>query len=273
MDVFVLQAILAVGVFLLGLCIGSFLNVVVYRYQTGAPIGNDRSRCMSCGKTLSPWMLIPLISFILQRGRCAYCQTKLSLQYPIVEFLSGTLALATFLKSGLLHLDVSWSAAFSFASAFLFFSILLAITAYDWKHKIIPDRFSFLLFLSAILAASISITQEERTILSSIVASVLAASPFALLWLFSRGKWMGLGDAKLALGLGFFLGYPVAASVPVLAFWAGTIPALLLLLFRRGITMKSEIPFGPFLALATFILYVYPIDIIQLTTIWPNFLR
>jgi leader peptidase (prepilin peptidase)/N-methyltransferase len=112
----------------------------------------------------------------------------------------------------------------------------------------------------------------ERHFLMSIYAGLGVAVPFVFLWGCSRGKWMGLGDAKLIVGLGFFLGYPIALSMPILAFWLGTIPAILLLLFRKGITMKSEIPFGPFLALATFLLYVYPIDILQLQTIWPDIL-
>jgi leader peptidase (prepilin peptidase) / N-methyltransferase len=253
--------------------IGSFLNVVVYRYQTGAKIGNDRSRCMSCGTTLKPMMLIPVLSFLIQNGRCAYCKTKLSLQYPITELLAGVVALAVVWKNSAILVDSSLVSFIQCGLELLFFFLLLAVTVYDWKHKIIPDRFSILLALVAVCHVALSALTQEGSILSSVIASASAAVPLALLWLFSRGRWMGLGDAKLAVSLGLLLGYPVGASIPVLAFWIGTIPAILLLLMRSGITMKSEIPFGPFLALATFALYVYPIDILQLTAIWPDLFR
>lgn len=272
MDFLIVQALFISFIAFLGLSVGSFLNVVVYRYQTGAKIGNDRSRCMSCGRTLSPLMLIPLLSFLLQKGRCVYCRTKLSLQYPVTEFFGGVIAVSTFITSGLLSLEPTLLALFSFLTAFLFFTVLLVITVYDWKHKIIPDRFSILLAFAALLHVGVLVSGGEKHIIPTLLTGMGVAFPFAFLWFVSRGRWMGLGDAKLALGLGFFLGYPIGVSMPILAFWLGTIPAIALLLFRRGITMKSEIPFGPFLALSTLILYVYPYDILQLQSIFPNIL-
>jgi leader peptidase (prepilin peptidase)/N-methyltransferase len=272
MDLLLVQTLFLLFVFLFGIAIGSFLNVVIYRYQTGAKVGNDRSRCMSCGKTLTPRMLIPLLSFFLQRGRCAYCQTKLSWQYPITEFLGGVLAVGVAVHTGLDILDWTPIRLAECLTAMLFFFVLLVITVYDWKHKIIPDRFSIVLACMAFLHAGVMVWAGEKHLLPTILTGLGIAFPFALLWFISRGRWMGLGDAKLALGLGLFLGYPIGVSIPVLAFWIGTIPALALLLFRTGITMKSEIPFGPSLALATYILYVTPIDILQLKTIWPNIL-
>jgi leader peptidase (prepilin peptidase)/N-methyltransferase len=272
MDIIVLQISTGAFLFILGLCVGSFLNVVVYRYQTGAKIANDRSRCMSCGKTLTPLMLVPLLSFLFQKGRCAYCRTKLSLQYPVTEALMGVITLAVSFRSGLFSSEPSLPTLLLFLSALTFFAVLLAVTVYDWKHKIIPDRFSVILSVTGLLYAVLGTCYGDRHFLPSLITGLSIAFPFAFLWFVSRGRWMGLGDAKLALGLGFFLGYPVGASIPVLAFWLGTIPAFALLLFRRGITMKSEIPFGPFLALSTFILYVTPIDILQLHSIWPNIL-
>lgn len=272
MDAIILLGFSVFFIFTFGLIIGSFLNVVVYRYQTGARIANDRSRCMSCGKTLTALMLIPLLSFLVQKGRCAYCHTKLSWQYPITEFSSGVIALLVAFKSNLFLSDLSMGVILQASTAFLFFSILLVVTVYDFKHKIIPDRFSVLLAVSALLYGGVMVWVGERHLLPTLLTGIGIALPFFLLWIASRGRWMGLGDAKLALGLGFFLGYPFGASIPVLAFWIGTIPAIALLLFGRGITMKSEIPFGPFLALATLALYVYPIDILQLQTIWPNIL-
>ncbi len=258
-------------VFCFGTIIGSFLNVVVYRFRTGATIVNDRSRCMSCGKKLMPRMLIPILSFVFQKGRCAYCQTKLSWQYPLTEFFEGIIALSVYLVLDV-GIHAGWYVFLKAIVAFVFFSVLLVITLYDWRHKIIPDRLSLLLGLLGGGYALLLSLAGERHFSPSLYAGLGVSVPFVLLWMGSRGKWMGLGDAKLIVGLGFFLGYPIALSMPILAFWLGTIPAILLLLFRKGITMKSEIPFGPFLALATFLLYVYPIDILQLQTIWPDIL-
>ena len=270
MDIILIQIVFLIITFILGISVGSFLNVVVYRYQTGATMVKDRSRCMSCGKTLTARMLVPVLSYLLQGGRCAYCKSKLSIQYPLVELAGGLLAALVLVKSGILTLNLSLESYVRLSMDLLFFWCLLAITVYDIKHKIIPDRFSVVLLGIAFIRGIGLALVAHSMFLPMVATSLGVALFFALLWLVSGGRWMGLGDAKLALGLGLFLGYPVGASIAILAFWLGTIPALVLLTMRKGITMKSEIPFAPLLALSTLILYVYPIDILQLHVIWPN---
>jgi leader peptidase (prepilin peptidase)/N-methyltransferase len=158
----------------------------------------------------------------------------------------------------------------------LIWLILLLIVVYDVKHKIIPDRFSLVFaLLAGILALSrlywvpavphfIPFFGVYTPLWLDLLAGPLLALPFALLWLFSGGRAMGLGDAKLAWGLGWFLGFSGGVSAIILAFWTAFFPSIILLFLpRKHFTMKSEIPFAPFLILGALLVYVWGIDILQ----------
>ncbi|MDO8520570.1 MAG: prepilin peptidase [bacterium] len=270
-------ALLGTTVFILGTIVGSFLNVLIYRMGSGAGF-LGRSKCLSCGKTLSALMLIPLISFFLQRGRCVHCGAKLSWQYPLVEGTTGLLYLLVWSVHGFdpLTSDMLEIALFLLDAAI--WSILLSIIVYDLKHKIIPDRLSLLF---ALLAGTGLFLKWQWGLLTPIflpllgvyipvwldaLAGPLLALPFALLWLLSGGRAMGLGDATLAWGLGWFLGFSGGISAVVLGFWTAFFPSLFLLLLRRKrFTMKSEVPFAPFLVLGALIVYWFGIDLLQWT--------
>ena len=267
--------VLGILIFTLGTVIGSFLNVVIYR--TGSGVGySGRSKCLSCGKMLTAQMLVPLFSFFFQRGRCAYCGTKLSWQYPLVETLSGALFVMVWWVTGFDPLSSGIKeTSFFFLDAAIWMT-LLAITVYDLRHKIIPDRFALCF---ALLSGLLLLFRFEQGLLSpyfltftgeyipvwvDLVAGPLLALPFALLWLFSGGRVMGLGDAKLAWGIGWVLGFIGGVSAIILAFWTALIPSLILLfLSRKRFTMKSEIPFAPFLILGTLIVFVWNVDILR----------
>ncbi|MFA5291257.1 MAG: prepilin peptidase, partial [Candidatus Paceibacterota bacterium] len=128
--------------FFFGLVIGSFLNVVILRYQTGRGL-SGRSGCFSCGKKLNWYELIPILSFFFQRGRCRGCQSKISWQYPIVELLTGLLFALIYW-----HLAGAWPEVIFYC---LIASLLIVITAYDLKHQIIPDQFVFAFILLSLL--------------------------------------------------------------------------------------------------------------------------
>ena len=248
-------------VFIFGTLIGSFLNVIIYRYNTGASPISGRSQCFSCGKDLSWYELVPLVSFFMQKGRCASCSVRLSWQYPIVEALSGLLAVWLYLQ----HIPL-------FESVYLgvVFAILLIIAVYDIRHQIIPDGlvliFAVVSFGWFIYTAGYPEAFDFPS-LWTIIAGPALFLPFWFLWWFSEGKWIGLGDGKLALGMGWFLGLAHGASAVVLAFWIGAGWALSLMGLQRlmaryapqmigwNLTMQSEIPFGPFLIIATFVVY------------------
>jgi len=225
--------------FIFGTVVGSFLNVLVLRYNTGRSLAG-RSGCFSCGKKLAWYELIPVLSYLLQGGRCRGCGSRISTQYPLVELGIGALFALIAWQSWPL-----WSALYHLAV----WSILMAITAYDIRHKIIPDGMVYILI--GLSALSVLLTEVRLQSIGWRVGAALSmALFFAALWHFSAGKWMGLGDAKLALGLGLLLGPSQGFAALLLAFWIGAAFGVALLLFRgRYATIKTEVPFAPFLIL------------------------
>lgn len=243
-------------VFVFGAIIGSFLNVVVYRYNSGTSPLTGRSQCFACGKTLYWYELVPIVSFLLQRGRCRGCGVRLSWQYPLVEALSGAMFVAVYLLGKPL-----------LESAYLLvvFSTLLVIAVYDLRHQIIPDGLAALFAGVAVLwfVSTVGMRAVNFPYLWTLIAGPMLFLPFWALWFVSRGRWLGLGDGKLALGIGWFLGVALGGSAILLAFWIGAAWALVLMGVQRllggvygaKLSMQSEIPFGPFLILGTIIVY------------------
>lgn len=260
---------LSLTLFFLGLIIGSFLNVVIFRFGTHKSLGG-RSSCMSCRRTLAWHELIPVFSFLWLKGRCRHCRSRISLQYPIVEFITGIVFLLLFLKFE----PFLYSGFFSFATNFLYyalvFSIFIVIAFYDLRHKIIPDKLSLALGVLSFAGLFFFGTSDAFSFaphfpsLSQFLAGFLVALPFALFWLVSRGAWMGLGDAKLALSIGWLLGISQALSALVLSFWFGALMGIYLVLFRKTHGMKSQIPFAPFLVLGTFLAFIFDLHLFGL---------
>lgn len=239
----------------LGLIIGSFLNVVILRLNTQKTLGG-RSACMSCRSTLSWYELIPVFSYLGLGGKCKSCQSKISVQYPLVEIFTGLVFTLLFLKfSDLFFYDIiSFSASYAYYA--LMSSLLIVITVYDLKHKIIPDILSLVFGILGFIGIFIfdqGYLSLHWPSLSDFLAGFVLSVPFALLWFLSRGKWMGLGDGKLLVGLGFMLGMLGVLSAVVFAFWAGGAIGILLLIFSKKYGRKSEVPFAPFLVLGAFL--------------------
>lgn len=264
-------------VFLFGISIGSFLNVLIYRMGSGKGIAG-RSKCLACGKVLTPLMLIPLFSFAVLRGRCGHCGTKLSYQYPLIEMMTGILFVTVAMKHALyLPLAIPSITYVVALVEVTIWSILVVIFAYDWKHKIIPDNLSLFFAICAGLLLYIKSMYGMMTVpflpfLSTAhmwlhwAAAPIVAVPLALVWLLTGGRGMGLGDAKLAWGIGWFLGIGGAVSAVVFSFWIAFFPSLGLLFLRnKHFTMKSEIPFAPFLILGIFVAYVCDANILSWT--------
>ncbi len=242
--------------FIFGTIIGSFINVFALRYNTGKSFVSGRSQCFSCGKILEPYELIPLFSFLFLKGRCKSCKSKISKQYFIIELITGLLFSAIFLKFGLtpylpLYLIET--------------SLLIAIAIYDFKHKIIPDGmvwiFNSIALLTLLLLYGFSGVLFQNGLLDLLSGPILF-SFFAFLWLVSRGRWMGFGDAKLALGVGWLLGMSGGIFAILLAFWIGAIWSITILILqslkisRLGLTIKSEIPFAPFIIIGFFLQFL-----------------
>ena len=265
--------------FIFGLIIGSFLNVVIYRYNTQKSFGG-RSACMSCQNKLYWYELMPLISFLGLKGRCRSCKTKISIQYPLVELATGLIFALLFLKlsaqDGSAYggqniynfFNLAFIATYAYYSTM--FSLLIIIAAYDLRHKIIPDAlslvFGILAFLGLFFFISYSLPAQTGFYLHlpsifEFLSGGLIALPFALFWLIARGTWMGLGDAKLAVGLGWLLGLSRALSGLVVAFWSGAIIGLFLVIFSKKYGMKSEIPFAPFLVLGALLAFLFELHL------------
>lgn len=282
-------------IFIFGTIIGSFLNVVIYRFNTGRGIGG-RSMCFTCNRTLTAKELFPIFSFLFQKARCAKCKTKLSWQYPTVEFLTGALFLASFIQVvNLFPQMIGLGFIFNLVFVWLIISILVVIMVYDIKHKIIPDQCSYLFALLTFVRLFISFDSLGNFVFifphTAVIASgPLLAMPFYLIWLVSNGRWMGLGDAKLSLGLGWFVAVysnavsPMASilSIFLYAFWVGTafflavsiIGVFLRFLVKIGIWkrsgnfpvlgIRSEIPFAPFLIVGLLIIFLLGYNIASL---------
>lgn len=257
--------LLTIVFFVFGLIIGSFLNVVILRLHTERSFGG-RSGCMSCQNKLSWYELIPVFSFLCLLGRCKNCRTKISLQYPIVESLTGFIFAVFFLKFQDLFFFNTPVFIFTYTYYVVMFSILVVIAVYDLRHKIIPDSLSILFGVFAFLGLfffaphNLYFSFHLPTLLD-FASGFIIALPFALLWLVSGGTWMGLGDAKLAIGLGWLLGFYSAISGIMLAFWIGAFVGLLLVIFSKKYRLKSEIPFAPYLVLGMFLAFIFELHL------------
>lgn len=225
-----------------GIIIGSFLNVVVYRVPKGESIVRPRSHCTQCDHTLRAWELIPIFSFLMLRGRCHKCGSKISWRYPGVEILTGIL----FFLWSWLHTEESLAVL---GAHFIFISILLALALIDYDTFRLPDTLTFpLLFLG--LAAAFFLPMGLSG-WESLVSAIGAGGIFALIAKFYP-QGMGLGDVKLIAGMGAILGFPKILLALFIASLVGSIVGLLwIAIYRKG--FKTQIPFGPFLVLGAYV--------------------
>ena len=246
--------------FIFGTIIGSFLNVVSLRFNTGVGI-NGRSKCMSCGETLTWKELVPLFSFLVQKGACKKCKSKISWQYPLVEFIAGAIFVLIVLAfPPTTPLTASVTILYAIITC-----LLLVVTVYDIKHKIIPDQFSYTFSILAIISLFVGGSSWFHVpTLSALLAGPLLALPFALMWLVSKGSWMGLGDAKLVLGIGWLLGIGAGINALILAFWIGSVFSVLwLFIVYKKFKAKTEIPFGPYLILGMYLVLLFHVQVLD----------
>ncbi len=262
-----MNILLGILLFLFGTIIGSFLNVVIYRLGTSRKIVNSRSVCFSCSKKLYWYELIPIFSFMIQKGRCRGCASRISHQYPAVELLTGLV----FLILAYHFLPVFSPAIYIWQLVYFMFlfSLLIVISFYDLRHKIIPDHlvytFIFFSFLLSFLDFSGFSLQFVWPDIWQIFAGPLLALPFFIIWLMSHGRLMGFGDIKLMLGIGWMLGIYSAIASLMIAFWLGAIVGIYLLIIAKyKVSMKTEVPFAPFLVLGAFIAFIYEISLFDL---------
>jgi len=235
-------------IFILGLIVGSFLNCVIYRLEVNKSFLVGRSFCPQCNHTLSGWDLIPILSFLFLKGKCRYCQKPISIQYPLVE-----------LATGLLFLLILNNISYNLLQTIYFLIIscfLIVIFIYDLKHYLIPDQIIYSAIALAFFYNLYNLLNTQYPILNTIYAALGASGFFLLIYLISSGQWLGFGDVKLAFLMGLFLGFPNILVALFLSFFIGAVVGLLLIAKGKK-TLKSEVPFGPFLAIGTIIAFLY----------------
>ncbi|MCJ7740544.1 prepilin peptidase [Candidatus Microgenomates bacterium] len=229
--------------FVLGLCIGSFLNVLIDRLPKGKSVVSGRSHCDYCRHTLAWYDLIPLFSFLYLRRKCRYCQKVISWQYPVIELLTGAFFVLVYL------LDNQNYQLLITNYQLIIISGLIVIFFADLKFRIIPDQVLIVLIAASFL---FDLFYEQNLLLGHLLAAIVFGAFFLILFLFTKGKGMGFGDVKFAFFMGLFLGYPKIIVAFYLSFLTGAAVSLILILAGKK-TMKSTIPFGPFLIVSTII--------------------
>lgn len=288
--------------FIFGLVIGSFLNVLICRYDENKFILNPkviggRSKCPECGKTLKWFELFPILSFLFLRGKCSGCKKPISLQYPIIEILSGLIFILVplfikknaiiFFSNPAMVLDSLffaniWQNIFIFAWILVFIQLVILFMI-DKRKMIIPDETNLIIALLGILVsmAFIHVGQfndfggsfiggyaslfgfRDNIIINRLIAIAFSTLFLGGIILFSRGRGMGMGDLKLAIALSFCFGWPDIVLILMLSFIIGAI-ATVPLIFKKQKGMKSKVPFGPFIAISAIIVFFFGTPILNI---------
>jgi leader peptidase (prepilin peptidase)/N-methyltransferase len=227
------------SVFILGTIIGSFLNVVIYRIPKDESIIFPSSNCPRCHHAISWHDNIPLIGYLLLKGRCRFCHEVISIRYPFVELLNG---------SGYLFLLHQFGLNWVWSVYALLFSALVAVTFIDLDYQIVPDVITL---PGMVIGVVLSSTILPTGLLNSLVGLFLGGGLFYLVALFSRGG-MGGGDIKLIAMIGSFAGWKAVLLTIFVSAFCGSILGICLMIFM-GKSRKYPVPFGPFLALGAMI--------------------
>ena len=233
---------LLIILFIFGTAVGSFLNVLIDRIPAGLPLFIDRSHCDRCKHTLSWYDLIPILSWVLLGAKCRYCKAPISIQYPVIEAITGLVFVLSY-----------YFPIYSVSFTIILFSLLIALFMTDLKYYLLPDKLMYpLLGVSAIAL----LIYEPSQLITHIISAVLAAVFFVMLIVISRGKGMGWGDVMYGLLLGILLGHPGTIVALYIAFLTGALVSVVLLVARKK-KFGQIIPFGPFLILGTVISLYY----------------
>lgn len=258
---------LLIIIFVLGLCFGSFVNMLIFRVAKNYKLesrklkvkSKNRSFCDYCGSQLNWYENIPVISWIIQKGKSRCCDKKLSVLYPIVELFTGILFLLNFQFLISNFQIINFQTIIQIFISFLIIVFLVFSAVFDLKYMILPDFSTGILVISALALWSISNTGNWNYILSSI----LSFGFLGFLYLITKKRGMGFGDVKLAIFMGLFLGYSKIIVAFYVAFVVGAIVGLILIIFKKA-KRKTQIPFGPFLILGTLVAWWWGEAIIKL---------
>lgn len=241
-------------VFAFGLAIGSFLNVVIYRMPLGESIVQPPSHCPQCNHQIRPWENIPVLSFLFLRGKCSSCGTRISWRYPLVELLTAVVFLLVFMRFG-------WTLG---TLIYIYFSaLLIAITFIDLDHLIIPDGF----LIAALIPGIVTwLAGGTEILIHQLLGAVILGGIFWGIRFFGekvfKKEAMGFGDVKFAAVLGWTLSWQIGIVAAFLSFIAASV-LLLVLMPLKVIRFGQQIPFGPFIAIGTWLGLMWGVDLIN----------
>lgn len=238
------------AVLIIGLIIGSFLNVVIARIKDLKSIFFTRSKCPNCQQTLRWKDLIPLFSFALLRAKCRYCHKPISWQYPSVE-------LGTALTFGILFLFYGLS--FNLLYYAIVFSLLIVVFVYDMRTQYVPENFVWAVLILLLVGNGYV---SGLGLINIILGGVVGGGLPALLVVLSKEKWMGAGDIKMGMILGLLLGYPVVLIGLLLSFILGSAVGLFLISSKKK-KMQDSLPFTPFLIISGFLSLLYGSNLVN----------
>lgn len=267
-------------IFVLGLCCGSFVNMLVYRTAVEYELikskgikkkrnGNfikrvfyfvkslgGRSFCDSCGRQLKWNENIPVVSWLVQKGKSRCCHRKLSVLYPIVEMMMGIIFLIYDLRFMIYEkVGAYGNTPLQIGLSLVIIIFLVFSGVFDAKYMILPDFSTVILTICAMVFLFVE-TPDLASLQGKILSAIISFGFLGLLYLITKGKGMGLGDVKLAFFMGLFLGYPKIVVAMYVAFVVGAMFGLILIIFKKA-GKKTEIPFGPFLILGTIVAWFW----------------
>jgi leader peptidase (prepilin peptidase)/N-methyltransferase len=250
--------------FFYGAALGSFVNVIVQRLHI-APILNGRSKCLSCGEKINWFDLIPVVSYLVLRGRCRSCKHRFGIENLIVEILYGAVFVLVYgmVLSGLGIgvQSIGWLAYYS-----VLFVSLGVMALYDMKHTYIPLGFFGVFFAICLLMMGMKLSHEVS--LDTLLGPVAVALPFLLIYLVTRGKALGFGDVLMYTAVGAFFGVAQGLAVLLLSVWLGAlVGGVLHIAQRKKYSLTSGIPFIPFIACVFVVVLFTDIDVFSIVTL------
>lgn len=249
-------------IFFFGLTIGSFIAAYTYRWPRGLSVKSGRSFCDNCKAKISWYDNIPLLSFLLLKGKCRNCGKNISIRYPVIELLTGVIffLIIYFVSSctpqtqqevicTVSNIFGKWTIPY----LLLISTSLISIFIIDYEERIIPDGLVFFNFALALIAMILS---SKDSIFINLGTSFSASFAFLILHFITSGRGMGLGDVKLALFGGLFFGWPHTLTWLYLSVLIGAVVGIILIIFKKA-TFGKQIAFGPFLVISFFITLIW----------------
>lgn len=241
------------------------MNVIATRLYV-APILTGRSKCLSCSKILAWFDLIPIFSFLHHGGKCRNCKTRLGYEHLVVEAFYGILFVLFYfifiVPRGLTLASLGWFAFYT-----VFFVTLGVVTLYDIKHKVIPALFLGMFLVQCLMMLIIRYFDEGSLLI--LLDPLVVALPFLVLFLISRGRWLGFGDVLMYMGVGAFFGVSQGITVLLISLWSGALVSLYILISQKlKFGSKKELPFVPFIVFAIILVLFTDINLSDIINVF-----